>query len=204
MSESYLTGRLDTMLGGRAAERVVFNEVTTGAESDLKQATTLARRMIGLWGMSDEVGPVYLGTGEEHVFLGREIVQERAFSSATATKLDKAVRDLIEGALERAIAMVELQRPQMDALIAALLEKETLDASRSPRSWAQDPRIPCSRPRGVLLVAMAAGLVGAEQAAWPRGARWRSGLDLARGEGQAPASAPTMSSALPPCLRRPL
>ena len=91
VSESYLTGRLDTMLGGRAAERVVFNEVTTGAESDLKRATTLARRMIGLWGMSDEVGPVYLGTGEEHVFLGRNRPGARVFER-DGNKLDKAVR----------------------------------------------------------------------------------------------------------------
>jgi cell division protease FtsH len=149
VSQSYLTGRLDTMLGGRAAERVVFDEITTGAESDLKQATTLARRMIGLWGMSDEVGPVYLGTGEEHVFLGREIVQERAFSGATATKLDKAVRDMIEAALDRAITMVTEHRPEMDSLVAALLEHETLDAAEvtailGPRP--QDPYKQASEP----------------------------------------------------------
>ncbi len=129
VSKRYIDGRLDTLLGGRAAERVVFNEVTTGAESDLKQATALARRMVGLWGMSDEVGPVYLGTGEEHVFLGREIVQEKAFSDATATRLDRAVRDIIEGAQERSIAMITKHRDKHEALVKALLDKETLDAS---------------------------------------------------------------------------
>ncbi len=129
VSKRYIDGRLDTLLGGRAAERVVYDEVTTGAESDLKQATALARRMVGLWGMSDEVGPVYLGTGEEHVFLGREIVQDKAFSDATATRLDAAVRDIIESALERSIAMIELHREKLDALVSLLLEKETLDAS---------------------------------------------------------------------------
>ena len=129
VSKKYLAGRLDTLLGGRAAEKVVFDEITTGAESDLKQATSLARRMVGLWGMSDEVGPVYLGTGEEHVFLGREIAQEKAFSDSTATRLDGAVRDIVEGALERAEAVIIERRPQLDALVKALLEKETLDAA---------------------------------------------------------------------------
>ena len=99
VSRRYLEGRLAVALGGRAAEMVTFDEVTTGAESDLKQATQLARRMVGLWGMSEEVGPVYLGTGEEHVFLGREIVQDKAFSDATSERVDTAVRQIVEGAL---------------------------------------------------------------------------------------------------------
>ena len=123
------SGRLDTALGGRAAEIVIFDEITTGAESDLKQATALARRMVGLWGMSDEVGPVYLGTGEEHVFLGREIVQEKAFSDATATRLDMAVRDIVEQALGRASDMVSSNLDKLELLVKALLEKETLDAA---------------------------------------------------------------------------
>ena len=129
VSKTYLLGRLDTALGGRAAEIAVFDEITTGAESDLKQATALARRMVGLWGMSDEVGPVYLGTGEEHVFLGREIVQEKAFSDSTATRLDKAVREIVEDALGRATTMVEANREKLEELVKALLDKETLDAA---------------------------------------------------------------------------
>jgi cell division protease FtsH len=129
VSKTYLEGRLATALGGRASEIVVFDEVTTGAENDLKQATSMARRMVGLWGMSDEVGPVYLGTGEEHVFLGREITQERAFSDATAMHLDEAVREIVEEALRRAIGVVTSNRTKLNALVAALLEKETLDAT---------------------------------------------------------------------------
>ncbi|MER3439399.1 MAG: cell division protein FtsH, partial [Chloroflexota bacterium] len=129
VSRTYLQGRLAIALGGRAAEMIVFNEVTTGAENDLKQATSLARKMVGLWGMSDEVGPVYLGTGEEHVFLGREIVQEKAFSDATAQRLDQAVRDIVEEALQRALELISLHRSKLDALVARLLEKETLDAA---------------------------------------------------------------------------
>ena len=111
-SRTFLLGRLAMLLGGRSAEMVVYDEVTTGAENDLKEATSLARRMVGLWGMSDELGPVYLGTGEEHVFLGREIVQERAFSDATATRLDSAIREMVESALVQATSVVKAQREQ--------------------------------------------------------------------------------------------
>lgn len=129
VSKTYLEGRLATALGGRAAEMITFDEVTTGAENDLKQATAMARRMVGLWGMSEEVGPVYLGTGEEHVFLGREITQERAFSDATATRLDQAVRDIVEASLERALTLIRQNRDKLNALVVGLLEKETLDAT---------------------------------------------------------------------------
>jgi cell division protease FtsH len=127
-SRTFLQGRLAMLLGGRAAEMVVYDEVTTGAENDLKEATGLARRMVGLWGMSPDLGPVYLGTGEEHVFLGREIVQEKAFSDATANRLDAAVREMVEEALEQAVRLNHEQRDRLDALVAALLEHETLDA----------------------------------------------------------------------------
>ncbi len=128
-SRTYLLGRLAIALGGRAAEMIVFDEITTGAESDLKQATNLARRMVGTWGMSEEIGPVYLGTGEEHIFLGREITQDKAYSDATSQRLDKAVREIIEQSLADATAIVRNHRPGLEALVAALFEKETLDSS---------------------------------------------------------------------------
>ena len=127
-SRTYLIGRIAMLLGGRASEIVVYDEVTTGAENDLKEATSLSRRMVGLWGMSPAVGPVYLGTGEEHVFLGREITQDKSFSDATSERVDTAVREMIEQGLERSIALVIQFRNQLDALVAALLEHETLDA----------------------------------------------------------------------------
>jgi len=127
-SRTYLLGRLAGMLGGRAAEMVVYGEITTGAENVLKQATSLARRMVGLWGMSEDVGPIYLGTGEEHVFLGREITQDKSFSDATSERLDAAVRGMVENALQQALELVSANRDKLDALVKALLERETLDA----------------------------------------------------------------------------
>jgi len=126
-SRTYLVGRIAMLLGGRAAEITVYDEITTGAENDLKEATSLSRRMVGLWGMSEDVGPVYLGTGEEHVFLGREITQDKGFSDATAQRVDSAVREMVEAGLQRALELNRQFRRQLDALVAALLEKETLD-----------------------------------------------------------------------------
>jgi cell division protease FtsH len=126
-SRTFLLGRLAMLLGGRAAEMVVYDEVTTGAENDLKEASSLAKRMVGLWGMSSDIGPVYLGTGEEHVFLGREIVQDKAYSDSTANRIDTAVREMVEAALERAVALNSTHRDKLDALVNALLEHETLD-----------------------------------------------------------------------------
>jgi cell division protease FtsH len=156
VSKNYLLGRLAVALGGRAAEMIKFNEVTTGAENDLKQATSLARRMVGLWGMSDEVGPVYLGTGEEHVFLGREIVQDKAFSDSTAQRVDAAVRQIVEDSLDRALDTIQSNREQLDRLVVALMERETLDASDvsailGPRP--EDPENP--RPAEVTIAPVA-------------------------------------------------
>ncbi|HEY8632236.1 MAG TPA: ATP-dependent zinc metalloprotease FtsH, partial [Candidatus Limnocylindrales bacterium] len=94
----YLQGRLAVMLGGRAAEEVVFGQPTTGAESDLKQATQLARRMVGLWGMSEDLGPVSYGVGETQPFLGRELSAPREFAEASAARIDADVARLIGSA----------------------------------------------------------------------------------------------------------
>ncbi len=123
----YLLSRLIVMFGGRAAEELTFNEITTGAESDLKEATSLARRMVGLWGMSEEVGSLYLGTGEQDVFLGREMTRDRDYSENTISAADKAVRELIEAAHRQARQMMREHRAALDGLAQQLLEDETMD-----------------------------------------------------------------------------
>jgi cell division protease FtsH len=126
----YLMGRLAVMLGGRAAEDLVFGQPTTGAESDLKAATSLARRMVGLWGMTDEVGPVSFGVGETQPFLGRELAAPREYAEATAARIDEAVVAIITAARDRATEVIRTARPALDALADELVAHEMVDSLR--------------------------------------------------------------------------
>jgi cell division protease FtsH len=124
-SESYLRGRVTGMLGGRAAEQLILGETTTGAESDLEQATRLAREMVGRWGFSQKVGMVSVlpAPGEENLFFpGTGPASER-----TRELVDDEVRNIVDECYARAIDMLSAHRPQLEALAHALLERETLD-----------------------------------------------------------------------------
>jgi cell division protease FtsH len=126
----YLLGRLAVMLGGRAAEDVVFGQPTTGAESDLKAATSLARRMVGLWGMAEDVGPVSYGVGETQPFLGRELSAPREYADATAARIDQAVVAIIASARDRATTIIQTARVALDALADELVAHEMVDSQR--------------------------------------------------------------------------
>lgn len=125
-TRSYLIGRLAILMGGRAAEQLIFDEMTTGAQNDLKEATQIGRRMVGLWGMSDRIGPYYLGLGEEHVFLGREMGQERSLSDELLGRAEHASQALINEAMDVAAGIVHDRRVEMDQLVERLIEEETL------------------------------------------------------------------------------
>ena len=124
---AYLLSRLIVMFGGRAAEELQFNEITTGAESDLKEATSLARRMVGLWGMSSDVGSLYIGTGEQDVFLGREMTRDRDYSEETISVADRAVKAILETSHSKARQLMREHRAALDGLARALLVDETLN-----------------------------------------------------------------------------
>lgn len=128
LRQSYLHDRIGVMLGGRISEQLIFGEVSSGAEEDLKQATLLARHMVTHWGMSDKLGPVAFQRGEEHIFLGREMAQQRDFSEHTAEIIDDEICNLIKGIEEEITELLKEHRPQLEALAEALLEKETLEA----------------------------------------------------------------------------
>jgi cell division protease FtsH len=128
-SKDYLQATLTVLLGGRAAEELVFNQFTTGAGNDLERATELARKMVCNWGMSEELGPITFGKREEHVFLGREIAQPKDFSEETARTIDAAIKKLVLGAYDRAKSLLASHRAGLQALAQALLEKETLDSA---------------------------------------------------------------------------
>jgi len=128
LRQSYLRDRIGVMLGGRVAEKLIFNEVSSGAENDLKQATRLARHMVTHWGMSDKIGPLAFRRGEEHIFLGREMTQQRDYSEHTAQIIDDEICALVKGIEKEINTLLEAHRPQLESLAGALLEKETLKA----------------------------------------------------------------------------
>jgi cell division protease FtsH len=127
ISESELNNRLVFMLGGRAAEKLVYDEFSAGAENDLAQCTKLARRMVAHWGMSERLGPVAFRTSEEHPFLGREIIEQREFSEHTAQIIDEEIARILRRASEQALDMLSQHRGKLDSVAAALEEKEVLD-----------------------------------------------------------------------------
>ena len=125
----WLEGRLASSFGGRVAEELVFgpDKVTTGAASDIAGATELARRMVTQFGMSDKVGAIAVGDREQEIFLGRELAQRREISERTSELVDEEVKRIIDTAYRRAREILESKRPILDALAAALLERETLE-----------------------------------------------------------------------------
>ncbi|GHD48215.1 cell division protease FtsH [Marinobacter persicus] len=127
-TESYLKDRIKVMLGGRCAEKVIYGEVSTGAQNDLKEATALVRRMIGQWGMSDKIGPLGLNIGEEHVFLGREMGHPREFSEKMAELIDTEIQAQLLALEKATLEFLTDHRDQLEALARATLERETLSA----------------------------------------------------------------------------
>jgi cell division protease FtsH len=126
-TEAQLLARLIVAMGGRAADRLVFNETTSGANMDLKQATRIARLMVTQFGMSDRLGPVAFRVGEEHLFLGKEIQEARDFSEGTARIIDEEVQRMLREADQRAFDLLRENRGMLDKLASALLEREELD-----------------------------------------------------------------------------
>lgn len=122
-----LIDSLAVAMGGRVAEEVAFNDVANGAAGDIRQATNIARKMVCEWGMSEELGMVEYGDGQDEVFLARDISHSRNYSEATAQKIDDEVKRLIDEAYATATRLITDNRDKLDAIAKALLEYETLD-----------------------------------------------------------------------------
>jgi cell division protease FtsH len=114
------------LFGGRIAEKIIFDEITTGAGNDIERASALARKMVCEWGMSDELGALTYGKKEEQIFLGREISQNRDFSEDTARLIDGAVRKLVDEAMETVTKLLKDHRDILTLMAEELLEKETI------------------------------------------------------------------------------
>jgi len=125
--KAYLMNRLCVALGGRNAERLVFGDVSSGAQNDLKEATSLAEKMVSQWGMSDKVGPLNLGRGEEHPFLGRELSMPKRYSEEMAWVMDQEIQKLVNEAETKARDILTDNRRTLDALAAALIKEEVLE-----------------------------------------------------------------------------
>lgn len=128
-SKGYLYNQLAILMGGRVAEELVLNEMTTGAGNDLERATDLARKMVCEWGMSEKMGPLTFGKQNEQVFLGRELGSQRDFSESIAMEIDQEVKRLVTENYERAKRLLTENMVSLKRLAEALLEKEVLDGS---------------------------------------------------------------------------
>lgn len=126
-SKEYLEAMITYAMGGRAAEKLVFNELTTGAGNDIERATQLARKMVCEWGMSDKIGPLTFGKKEEEIFLGREISQHRDYSEETAQIIDEEVKRIVNSGMKKAEKILKDNMDILNRLSAALLEREILD-----------------------------------------------------------------------------
>ncbi len=129
-SRSYLMTRIAVSLGGRAAEKIVFDEFSTGAQNDLKQATELAEKMVCQWGMSERIGPLSFNRGEEHPFLGRKLASDNSFSEHMAWIIDQEIEKIIKAGDQQANDIIANHLPALRKLAEALLEEEVLDHKR--------------------------------------------------------------------------
>jgi cell division protease FtsH len=127
MSESEIRDQLVVLLAGRAAEKIIYDETSVGAENDLERATSLARRMISHWGMSHKLGPVSYKLSDSDPFLGREIHQQRQFSERTQETIDAEIGDTLRAADRRATDILHQRREELERLKDALMEREELD-----------------------------------------------------------------------------
>ncbi|MCX7969783.1 MAG: ATP-dependent zinc metalloprotease FtsH [Armatimonadetes bacterium] len=127
MSKRELLDEITVILAGRAAEELVFGEVTTGSQNDLERVTELARRMVCEFGMSERLGPVTLGRKAGPIFLGRDIVEDRNYSESVASEIDKEVRRIVEECYQRAKNLLQENRHLLDAIAHRLLERETIE-----------------------------------------------------------------------------
>lgn len=125
--EDYMKNTLAKLMGGRVAEEVVFNHKTSGASDDIEKATTIARKMVTVYGMSDSMGPIAFGQKEEAIFLGREIAQHRDYSEKTAIRIDEEVQRIVDEAYSTAKGILREHEDLLHKIAETLIEKETLD-----------------------------------------------------------------------------
>jgi len=159
VTRSQMLGQLAYMLGGRAAEELIFHDPTTGAANDIEKATSVARAMVTQYGMTSKLGAVKYGTSQDNVFMGRDFGHQRDYSEAVAADIDEEVRTMIDLAHHEAFDVLVENRTILDALVVELLAKETLSKDEVARifenvklrparpAWTgSDARVPSNQP----------------------------------------------------------
>ena len=141
-NRDYLLNNIAVLFGGRIAEELFMNQMTTGASNDFKRATEMARRMVTEWGMTDALGPMVYGENEGEVFLGRQVTTHQNMSEETMKAVDKEVRVIIDQQYALARRLLEENRDKVEAMTKALLEWETLDADQIHDIMAGKPPRP--------------------------------------------------------------
>jgi cell division protease FtsH len=125
-TRAWIIDRIIICYGGWVAERLFYDETTTGTKQDLEQATDMARRMVCEWGMAEEMGPVTYGQEDEPIFLGKEIARHKDYSEDTAQQIDRAIKNILDGGLRQAEEILKSHKEELEKLADALLARETL------------------------------------------------------------------------------
>ena len=153
-SRSYLRNNITILMGGRMAEELIFNELTTGAGNDIERASAMARKMVCEWGMSDRLGPIAFAKKNDEIFLGRELGHMKEYSEKTAELIDEEVAHILKSAYEETAVLIKENIDCLNAIAQGLLERETLDAEaieeimRRCRNGEQQPEEPAGSAGG--------------------------------------------------------
>ncbi len=152
-SKDHLDKTLSVLMGGRVAEELVLDQLTTGAGNDIERATAMARKMVCKWGMSKELGPLSYGEREDEIFLGKELVHHKNFSEETSRQIDAEVRKIVEDAYDRAKALLTENMATLHVIASALLERETISGADIDLIMRGEPLppqdMPAAKPGGV-------------------------------------------------------
>ena len=138
-SKSEFEDKIAGMLGGNASEKLIFGDTTTGSSNDIEKATTLARRMVTEFGMSDKLGPLAFGKRDELVFLGREIGEQRNYSDEVAKQIDEEVRAIIDRSYSKAMDVLVRYKDRLVQLAERLVNEETIEQDEFEKMFADIP-----------------------------------------------------------------
>ncbi len=148
ITRSYMLDEVTTLLGGRVAEAMVLKDISTGAQNDLERASSILRKMITEYGMSDELGPLTYGHKSEEVFLGRDINRDRNYSDAIAYAIDKEASQYMENSYKKAEGILEANMNRLDLVASMLMDKETIDAAEFETIMKNTPAQPKTKEAG--------------------------------------------------------